>query len=591
MAALCRYILAWCLGRNKLYSPMCFLASWTIGLIILFHFVYGVYLLNEPTQGFLPPTFVEMEAAIFTDEDHIDRGVPYITDTLCMGCRHAIADLTNTSSERCGVLIEDYLRFTKNSDVRMAAQNVARLYPIGCSRCSPSTLDHSICSEKDYRFWRYDSVLPTIRASFIQEQWLPSSKPFQPFDSSSNLITVDFFTEYNPSIVVLPWNQMERLELETNKAGGNMNPKYYYLSSFRVSNQNYCFHRQGRPRKVPSSIARDYLGIAVLEAPSFQVRYDTVVDLKAVGFHAAQDFRLFAFEGQVYVSTYDMISPLWVTRSDQVSPHSDAIMVPTVFYNESKSSLYVWIRKAPSCVICNRKRGYCGKNFNYFMDPEIHSLRVEMWPSGPHTVRDVDLNGPCQRQLEPSNTHFGERKDDTIKPSFPTLEELDFPSLRRMESILTRGRGGACCVPFHNNDNRTLYLGIQHSKTPSQRNRNLPQNLTSNHYLSSLYAFEPTPPYRTVAQSGWFCLGFPSSDDSNSNLALVRTTSRRKLVLGGRRYDCPRIQFVSGMILKAGDPDTVIVAYGLNDCLSRFVEFRLADLIDLLFLGPKIEWK
>jgi hypothetical protein len=571
-------------GRIRLYPPMYFMASWTIVLIILFHVFYGVYLLNEPS--FLPPPFVAMEADVsIRGFDRIERGKPYITDLLCSGCRHAVADETNTSSERCGVYMEEYRRVNESSDVRSSAQSVARRFPIGCAKCRPSTSDYPTCTDPEYRFWRYDSVLPVIRASFMQEQWLPTSKPYQPHEGPLDAFATEFFTEYNPSIVVLPSNQMEHLHL--GESGGSM--KHFYLSSFRVSNQNYCFHRQTRPRLPPSRTARDYLGMAVLDASSFQVLYDIVVDLKAVGFHAAQDFRLFLLDGQIYISSYDVISPLWVTGPDSGQPHPDAVIVPIVFHNEAKRSLYIWIRKEPSCVACNRKRGYCGKNFNYFVDPELQQPSVELWPTGPHTVRDIDLNEPCQRQLEPSNTYFGDSKDDGITSSFPTLEELDFPSLRRMESILTRGRGSACCVPFHDHNNRTLYMGIQHKKTPSQRNRNLPQNLTSNHYLSSLYAFEPKPPYRIVAQSGLFCLGFPPGDD-DQNMALVRMTSWRKLVLGGRQYDCPRIHFVSGITLTAGDPNSVIVAYGINDCLSRFVEFRLSDLQELLFLGPKAEW-
>lgn len=218
---------------------------------------------------------------------------------------------------------------------------------------------------------------------------------------------------------------------------------------------------------------------------------------------------------------------------------------------------------------------------------------AEIWPTGPHTVRSIDLDQPCQRGPEPTTMTAHVDNNDSVVPSFATVEELDFPTLGRWESILTRGRGSACCIPMQH-ENRSLLVGIQHSKTPSQRNKQLPGNLTANHYLSSLYAFDATAPYKSVAQSGWFCLGFPdynttvTTTTTDQPFPLVRATSWRRLELGGRIFACPRIHFVSGMTIKADDPSAVIVAYGINDCLSRLVEIRLSDLKGLLFGGPPV---
>ena len=79
-----------------------------------------------------------------------------------------------------------------------------------------------------------------------------------------------------------------------------------------------------------------------------------------------------------------------------------------------------------------------------------------------------------------------------------------------------------------------------------------------------------------VALSGYSCLGF-------DNAPFVRLTSWRKLLLG-REFDCPRIHFVSGMTLHAHDPSQAILAYGVNDCLSRFVSVQVSDLsFDVFF--------
>jgi len=282
---------------------------------------------------------------------------------------------------------------------------------------------------------------------------------------------------------------------------------------------------------------------------------------------------------QIYISSYDLLAPLWLTKSTSIKLDDvpSTVIAPHVFGDDK---LYVHVRREASCAPCSRQRGFCGKNFNYFVAG--NQPMAEIWPTGPHTIRSVDLKQQqgCRRGLEPETV-----VDDTMAPittSFATVEEVDFPTLGRWESILTRGRGGACCIPMlDQNSNRTLLVGIQHSKTPSQRNRQLPGSLTSNHYLSSLYAFEVIPPYRIVAQSGWFCLGFPTDEEKQTN-PLVRATSWRKLILGSE-FDCPRIHFVSGMTLKADDPTTVIVAYGINDCVSRMVQIKLSEFERLLF--------
>jgi hypothetical protein len=190
--------------------------------------------------------------------------------------------------------------------------------------------------------------------------------------------------------------------------------------------------------------------------------------------------------------------------------------------------------------------------------------------------------GPCQRRLEPLITYIHDKTMKQVQPSVSTLEEVDFPSIGRIwiETILTHGRGSACWVLLHHqHDHHTFFLGIQHSKTPSQRNKRLPQNLTSNFYWSSFYVFETTPPCRIVAQSGWFCLRFPSSEDDHE-LSLLAVTSWRKLVLG-RKFDCPHIHFVCRMTLNAGDPNTVISHMALT--IALHVLLRSAYLISTIY--------
>lgn len=696
--------------RRHRYYFYCFVVLtflWTTAWIISFHqsaLIANSYYNIDYTEDFslIPPIsstslvlwnivaqydkFGAMPITPGTGRDTTNDFPPYITDILCSGCRHSIADPNVPNSERCGYYIDQHYRRHQslqapdgnetNMDliISVIGDMIAHQFPKGCSKCqgrqhhsrnsigknTTATIEHNgMCSNNRYQYWRYDSVAPVIRSSVTQNQWFPSSKPkqfhfaattimssspasntgilhtnnetsfyYRYFDTNLQILpkSDEFFMEYNPSIVILPKGQYKALQFTSLSHD-------YYVISFRVSNQNYCFHPKDRQQQallrhqvlnssdpIVSSISKDYLGIIIVNASSsnfpnvisnkdVDIVYDTIVDLKEIrGFGSnAQDFRLFVLQKQLYISSVDSITPIWFTSATTNAPpnHSrkDTILVPTVFSNATEPQqlkLNVWVRKSLSCVNCHRKRAFCGKNFNYFVDEDMTNrsspatVRVEIWPTGPRTVSSVDLNKPCRRGLNPAVKYFGNTSE--VLPSFPTMEEVDFPALRGMESIFTRGRGSACCVPMQypsakNDSSRTVLVGIQHTKTPSQRNRILPPNVTSNHYLSSFYAFESTPPYSVIARSGWFCLGFPNdpNEKETTNISLLHhVTAWRKLVLGGRTYNCPRIHFVSGMTIKVNDPNSVILAYGINDCYSRFVEIHLSDIYDLLFNGPSV---
>ena len=44
--------------------------------------------------------------------------------------------------------------------------------------------------------------------------------------------------------------------------------------------------------------------------------------------------------------------------------------------------------------------------------------------------------------------------------------------------------------------------------------------------------------------------------------------------------------FVSSFIEKAGDPSSVVIGYGLNDCTARIVEVEKKEIARLLFPDP-----
>jgi hypothetical protein len=563
------------------------------------------------------------------------------------------------------------------------------------------------------RYWRYDDARPQIHSARTLQ--LPSVPRHHRLgrEAISNITEYsrhaenvypqrDYYFDYNPSIVRLP-------SIANAHANAHAGP-YYYLASFRVSNQNYCFHPQDRQRIMTGSSAnsrttnnnsnnnnnKDWLGLALLSA-QLDILADGVVNVQEIpglGGRSAQDFRLFVLPAatattsnnnnnkdqsssssqQIYLSSNDVIVPLWValpSPSSKSTPFAlptnvHATRIPHVF-----GTLEAWIRPFVSCAPCHRGGGkqqrmaMCGKNFNYFAPAAgnaIHSENAvendngtafcEIWPSPPHLVRAINLTQPCQRQFqqELEQPHDSNNNNDyavewssstSIVHSFATIEQAWFPdappaaaanannSGRRQQQnnkFLTRGRGSACCIEIVINDThevirrrrRRLWMGIEHSKT-------LPSRISSsrggssgtfvqqpNHYLSRLYAFEQEAPFALVARSGHFCLGFPSPSEhqqqhDEDNPPLVQVTSWRKLVLGNPNqttttttntnisaddsassvvFDCPRIHFVSGMTLDATNSSLVIIAYGVNDCLSRFVRVHLEDLQQLLFTGP-----
>jgi hypothetical protein len=495
------------------------------------------------------------------------RTSPFIIDKLCGGCRHTGVN----GSTRCGVLILDAQRKSANEkesnvDVEAAALKVIRDYP-ECKLCLE-------CSKEERYYWRYDFVLAIQKATSHIMPSVPTKYRI-PIDAIANVTTFflsdehaypksEYLFDYNPSIVQLPISQ-------------RIHQNAVYIASFRVSNRHFCLHPLDRALMMRGykTPAIDWLGLALLDADLAIVK-DTVVNMKAVGFAFAEDFRLFVLKGGLYIASLDQIAPIWL-QNPPVTP--TRLTIPTVF--DGTNPFPVYIRSFASCAPCSKRRGLCGKNFNFFINASGTAL-AELWPSPPHVARVVDLDLACDRSQDPESTVD---HSTPSRPSFATVEELLFPALGPDQVLLTRGRGGACCVELMNPNNKantTVLVGIQHSKTPSQgKNRLLRGNITDNHYVSRLYAFQPEAPYKIVAQSGLFCLGFPNKQEQIS-VPLVRVTLWRKLVLG-QEFDCPRIHFVSGITLKATEPSKVIIAYGINDCVSRMIEVTVRDLQQLLF--------
>jgi hypothetical protein len=127
---------------------------------------------------------------------------------------------------------------------------------------------------------------------------------------------------------------------------------------------------------------------------------------------------------------------------------------------------------------------------------------------------------------------------------------------------------------------KELLVGISHKKL-FRIDKNSKVKFTHSSYTHNFYAFEQTPPYRVVARSGAFCLGFSSEEENEENHYSLLTRSRPLIM--GEKENCPQITFVSGMTETSGDDSKVILSYGINDCVPRFVEIDKSEIVRLLF--------
>jgi hypothetical protein len=217
------------------------------------------------------------------------------------------------------------------------------------------------------------------------------------------------------------------------------------------------------------------------------------------------------------------------------------------------------------------------KNLNYFVDRENRTA-VEMQLSKPHKVHILDLD----RYVEPPSKKDAITNGFEPHSSYHTLEEIDLANNRRFfESPFTSARGGACCIPFTDpKSGQHSLLGVSHVKTPYRRKR-LRGIVEDYHYLSRFYAFQPRPPYRVVARSGFFCL--PARPKSVASSSLSKIPVWKPLEIAGTTYNCPAIHFVSGMAYDANDPTKLIISYGVSDCTSWFIEVEKEDVVRMLF--------
>lgn len=531
----------------------------------------------------------------------LPRPPPFVQDTICGGCRQIVVGGRVKRRITCGSAIKEEItkqNISSNEAVSIVARNRK-----DCKVCLPES-----CSSNAKNYWRYDTAAPKIIAA--QSHYLPSVDPnfripkavldFHSLEKIEQYMSHpenqspkrQYFFDYNPSIVQLP-ESYSHIRQEY--------PNALYLASYRVSTVQNCFPTNitftmlGGDWKRSRNLSPkdDLMGLALLDK-HLNLIQDVVVEIPQFSTRWI-DFRLFVLKGQLYVTSNCEIFPLWLNPPKKVMQPADLSTKVEIIPNKYSSPLTVGMPKKPMFCSPIRYEVIHAKNLNYFIDANGQSI-VEINIAESRYLRSVNISDSSSEMSEMGAKPQDEFRDETASPlpSFFTRDELDLAEQRGFYGrIFTTYHGSACCISidvppaqkFRSNSS-TLLLGITHVKTPHNRD-NLKGVVESNQYLSKLYAFEPVPPYKIVANSGYFCFpAKPESKNTSNNPLTDFAPTFRHLKIVDTIYNCPSIHFISGMVEKADDDTKVIIGYGVQDCTSWFVEVDKAEMISLLFEPP-----
>jgi hypothetical protein len=484
-------------------------------------------------------------------------------DIICPRCHSTFAG----PGLSCGLRIRSYME-RQNVSEEAAVRLVVEEYPDTCGKVCVK----EACDPEDHSTWRYDDAAPLEEravthhlTSVIPQYRIPPDLVGPRGNLSAYLQEKKnqyprrmYLFEYNPSIVILPY---------THTIPDMPHEKPVYLASYRVSNVHQCvvgddyFHMIGRkwPRPQPENL----LGLALLR-DDLSIIQDTIVDIKVVNYRM-ENFRLFALNNQVYVASSGVIIPIYL---EVPTDTRNKLTLPSLF----PSNLTIISRSTASCLPNDHVRRKA-KNLNYFVDDETNKIMVEVWPMGPKFPVDVDAM--CHTE---SKDQIGPNKESLPEPSFRTVDELQLGN----EHVISGDRGGACCLKYQSDDvlNGTkLLLGVSHERVHINK-LDLVGEIEQHSFFSRFYAMEATAPYKPVARTGKMCFGFPTPEEGVANPYATMNMVQLEI---GDTYNCPRAHLVTGISYKADDPETVIIGYGVNDCVPRFIEVRLVDVLELLF--------
>ena len=355
------------------------------------------------------------------------------------------------------------------------------------------------------------------------------------------------------------------------------------------------------------------------------------------------DYRLFVLRGELYLSTMMFLFPIRLRlvsscSSNTTNCHHDSppptkgyIKLPfafettpgqhTISKNGHSIGLEIYLRDYPTCCVGAfdwrkhpEKKGN-NKNLLYF-DDSTNGAKALFFPRhNPNDVRKVDLSTRCDTRTRRKKVQHASHTPNGTQPipTFHTMDEYLYPN-HTYEDLWMADRGSACCtrlkrssiIPARSNNATTrnnttskpdsdfLLVAIVHPKTifPGKK---LPPGVVPNTYLSRFIAFLPHPPYTIVARSGSFCLGYPQHglDDDEFQMTANETnhhppllfSEMQPMTFGNVTLHCPRIHFVTGMTDVGNSKQrggSVLISYGVSDCLSRVVEIPKSEIVRML---------
>ena len=452
-----------------------------------------------------------------------------------------------------------------------------------CEKCHPSVCKLRVEFPNPEDSLRLDEVCPPIQQAVSHElASIPTKFQDARFDPQAYEQTTSavrpLFT-YNPTI--------QRYSSE------------FYIASFRVGNFPWLDKDSSRT-DYPY---RDYLGLAILDE-YLGIVVDAVFDVNEFDGYVREvvgkfsDYRLVVHDHQFYLSN-DVY--LWrvdiefqpslggVASSSTATGDTSKFLIPPLYSCETcNGTIQLWVHGSKAVEIEGLRNG---RNYNFFdLD---NRWFLEEWPlprlSGSYGGRHVSEIE--ERQTGASTISY---KVVSSLEGYADPESLFIGDERRFTKKpylyrISNSRGTACCLKLEReyyedmvfNSTVLAYdyvmVGIAHVKS---RKRIIMTHGERFAYLSSFYAFAPqVPGVETLAQTGLFCWGFPSKMERS------RLIQRRKLEWRREKgpYDCPVIQFPSGIVESISDQSKVIVAYGIDDEISRMVEIRKRDIALMLF--------
>ena len=152
-------------------------------------------------------------------------------------------------------------------------------------------------------------------------------------------------------------------------------------------------------------------------ASDLSIIADVVVDVSDANVrYFMENFRLFVLKGQIYVTSFTEMVPIWLVPPPDSGTRGNVPLVTKLVpaLTQSKvrnnSTMEVSMRTYSSCILIST-----GKNINYYHDESTDQIMAELFPMGTKVVVDPDTECPCNRAV---HFHNNECKD------FP----MDLPS-------------------------------------------------------------------------------------------------------------------------------------------------------------------